>query len=87
MADEIGTDALIVDWCARAGRLREVEMAILVGEMVTEARFGEDMAKYANANLADVKAALDHAIEQCQISRGMRPKRTRYAMRGMMRPY
>jgi hypothetical protein len=68
-------------------KLRKVEEAILCGEMVTEARFGEDMAKYASANLAEVKRALDEAIRNCQKSRGEVPTRTRYAIRGRMRPY
>ncbi|UFW80014.1 hypothetical protein [Rhizobium sp. SU303] len=76
-----------VDWCARAIKLRKVEEALLSGEMVTEARFGEDMAKYATAKLDDVKRALEEAIRNCQISRGEAPKRKRYAIRGIMRPY
>ena len=83
-----GDDPLVVDWCARAARLREVESALLAGEMVTEARFGADQIRYANASLSDVQSALNHAIKQCQISRGEKPKRTRYAVRGRMtRPY
>lgn len=85
MPDEI--DPLNVDWCARAAKLRQVEMALLSGEMVTEARFGEDMAKYATASLATVKIELDRALQKCAISRGERPRRTRYAIRGTMRPY
>lgn len=76
-----------IDWCARAAKLREVEMALLTGEMVTEARFGTDMMRYANASIAEVRRALDEAIRNCQISRGERPERKRYAMRGIMRPY
>lgn len=85
MADEI--DPIAVDWCARAVKLRKVEEAVLMGEMVTEARFGEDMARYANASLAQIQSALNEAIRNCQISRGERPKRTRFAMSGRMRPY
>lgn len=85
MVDE--TDPLALDWCARAVKLRKVEEALLTGEMITEARFGQDMARYANASLSDVKRALDEAIRQCQISRGEVPKRTRYAISGRMRPY
>lgn len=85
MTDEI--DPLNVDWCARAALLRKIEEALLTGEMITEARFGQDMARYANASLADVKRALEEAIRNCQISRGERPQRTRYAMSGRMRPY
>lgn len=76
-----------IDWCARAAKLREVEMALLTGEMVTEARFGTDMMRYANASIAEVRRALDEAIRNCQLSRGERPERKRYAMRGIMRPY
>ena len=80
-------DELAVDWCARAVLLRKVEEALLIGEMITEARFGEDMTRFANAKLDDVKRALDEAIRNCQISRGETPKRVRYAVRGVMRPY
>lgn len=85
MADEI--DPLVVDWCARAVKLRRVEEALLMGEMVTEARFGEDMARYAGAKLSEVKAELETALRNCAIARGERPRRTRYAVRGVMRPY
>jgi hypothetical protein len=85
MTDE--TDPLAIDWCGRAAQLRQVETAILTGEMVTEARFGADMTKFANASLADVKRSLDEALKNCAISQGERPRRTRYAMRGRMRPY
>lgn len=87
MADDPSSDPLAVDWCARAVKLRKVEEAILSGEMVTEARFGEDMSKYANASLGDVQRALNEAIRNCQIARGERPARTRFAARGIMRPY
>jgi len=81
MADEI-------DWCDRAAKLRGVEMALLSGEMVTEARFGSDMTRFANASLGEVTKALNEALRQCALSRGERPARTRYAMSGLMtRPY
>lgn len=80
-------DPLVVDWCARAVKLREVEMALLSGDMVTEARFGTDMTRWANASISEIRRALDEAIRNCQISRGETPARTRYARRGIMRPY
>ncbi len=80
-------DPIAVDWCARAVLLRKVEEALLTGEMITEARFGEDMSRFANAKLDDVKRALEEAIRNCQISRGETPARKRYAVRGIMRPY
>ncbi|KTQ95017.1 hypothetical protein NS226_13885 [Aureimonas ureilytica] len=77
-----------VDWCARALALREVEMALLKGEMVTEARFGSDMTRFADtANLADVRKAIAEADRNCSISRGGTPTRTRYAMAATARPY
>ncbi|WP_172123209.1 hypothetical protein [Devosia sp. 919] len=83
-----GDDPLAVDWCARAAKLRKVEEAILTGEMILEARFGADMMRYANASLSDVQNALNNAIQQCRLSRGEKPKRRRFAMRGFMtRPY
>jgi hypothetical protein len=83
----VDADPLKIDWCARAVKLRRVEEALLCGEMVTEARFGEDMARYANASLAEVQRALNEAIRNCQIARGEKPARTRYAISGRMRPY
>ena len=80
-------DPLALDWCARAAKLRKVEEALLTGEMITEARFGLDMMRYATASLGEVRRALDEAIRQCQISRGETPRRTRYAVSGRMRPY
>ena len=76
-----------IDWCVRATKLREVEMALLTGEMVTEARFGTDMTRFANASIGEVRRALDEAIRNCQISRGEIPQRRRFAIRGIARPY
>ncbi|MBX8803219.1 hypothetical protein HBA92_21050 [Ochrobactrum sp. MR28] len=81
------TESMNIDWCSRAKKLREVEMALLSGEMITEARFGNDMAKYASASLADVRRALQEATEKCKLTLGERPRPTRYAMRGRFRPY
>lgn len=81
------SDPLNIDWCSRAKKLREVEMALLSGEMITEARFGNDMAKYATASLAEVRKALQEATEKCMLSLGERPRPTRFAMRGRFRPY
>jgi hypothetical protein len=81
-------DSLIeVDWCARAAKLRKVEEALLAGEMITEARFGSDMTRFANASLEQVGRALHEAIRKCQEARGEKPARRRFAMRGLMRPY
>ncbi|MGQ2906732.1 MAG: hypothetical protein ACT6QU_02145 [Aliihoeflea sp.] len=80
-------DPLAVDWCARAATLRKVEEALLMGEMVTEARFGEDMTRFSNASIGDVQRALNEAIRECQISRGETPRRVRFAKSGRMRPY
>ncbi|MBE7186298.1 MAG: hypothetical protein INR68_18030, partial [Methylobacterium mesophilicum] len=58
------------------------------GEMVTEARFGEDATRFATAKLSDVTAALEEAMKNCLIERGQAPRRTRFAIRGRMpRPY
>lgn len=80
-------DPTKVDWCARVVKLRRVEEALLSGEMITEARFGEDMTRFATASLDDVQRALNEAIRNCQIARGEKPARTRYAISGRMRPY
>ncbi|MBP1852128.1 hypothetical protein [Rhizobium halophytocola] len=80
-------DPLDIDWCARAVKLSQVEMALISGEMVTEARFGSDMMRYANASLQDVQWALREAKAQCMLARGLKPARTRFAKRGVMRLY
>lgn len=85
MADE--PDPIAVDWCTRAVKLRRVEEALLMGEMVTEARFGTDMMAYATAGLDVVQRELEKAIRQCRIARGERVKPRRYAISGRMRPY
>lgn len=77
----------VVDWCARAAQLREVETAILSGDIVTEARFGQDMTRFASTGLTSVTAALDEAMRNCLIERGEAPRRTRFAIKGRMRPY
>lgn len=77
----------VVDWCARAQKLRDVETALLAGEMVTEARFGQDMTRFAIAGLASVTAALNEAMRECLIERGQAPRRSRFAIKGRMRPY
>lgn len=73
-----------IDWCARAAQLREIEMAMLAGEMVEEARFGADMTRWTKASLTDVQAALRIAERRCDRLSG---KRTRYAISGRARPY
>ncbi|WP_019998724.1 hypothetical protein [Aureimonas ureilytica] len=80
MADEI-------DWCARAAKLRRVEEALLTGEMITEARFGSDMTRFANASLAEVTRALNEALRRCAQARGETVRRTRYALPARARPY
>lgn len=73
-----------IDWCARAEKLREIEMAMLSGDMVTAARFGTDSTEWAKASLKDVQAALQIAERRCERLSG---KRTRYAISGRARPY
>lgn len=83
----VDTDPVVTDWCARAVKLRKVEEAILSGEMVTEARFGSDMTRFASAPLGEVQRLLNEAIRKCQEARGEKPARRRFAMRGRMGPY
>ncbi|MBP0440679.1 hypothetical protein J5Y06_18675 [Tianweitania sediminis] len=80
-------DPTSIDWCARAAKLVEVEMAMLTGDMITEARFGADMTRFSSASLDQVKRAKNEAIRNCQISRGETPKRVRYAKLARARPY
>lgn len=80
-------DPLNNNWCDRAAKLRKVEEALLSGEMLTEARFGQDMMRYANVSLSDVQRALNEAVRNCQIARGEKPKARRHAISGRFRPY
>jgi len=73
-----------IDWCVRAEKLREIEMAMLSGEMVTEARFGTDATVWAKASIENVQAALRIAERRCERLSG---RRTRYAISGRARPY
>lgn len=79
----------VVDWCARAARLQEFEMAILTNDVTIEARFGQDMQRWGlTANLKDVRAALETAMRNCRAAHGEIARRTRYALPGRMtRPY
>ena len=77
MADDI-------DWCARVTQLREIEFARVSGDMLEEARFGSDMARYTKVSASDLAAAIQYAERQCAKSQG---KRSRYALAARARPY
>lgn len=80
----VDTPIPVIDWCARATKLLAVEEALLAGDIVTEARFGEDSTRFATMKLSDVKTALNEAMKNCLIARGQAPTRTRFAIRGRM---
>tara|TARA_R110002020_G_scaffold266483_33_gene481492 strand:- start:8317 stop:8556 length:240 start_codon:yes stop_codon:yes gene_type:complete len=75
------------DPCTKAARLREVRTAIATGDTVSKARFGEDEMAYFKANLDLLDREIVEADRLCAIQEGRTPKRTRYAIRGRMRPY
>ncbi|MCF1502918.1 hypothetical protein L0F51_03945 [Afifella sp. H1R] len=75
------------DPCGRAAALREVRTAIATGDSVARARFGEDEMGYFKADAAMLDREIDAADRACAIKEGRAPKRRRYAMRGVMRPY
>lgn len=70
-----------VDHCAEAARLRELYAAIISGDGVRTARFGEDEIQY---HQGDPKALLQLIQYHEGICAG---KRRRFAVRGKFRPY
>ncbi|SMC42919.1 gpW protein [Fulvimarina manganoxydans] len=80
MADDI-------DPCAEAVRLRQKLSEIATGEAVSSSRFGNDEAKFAKADVTELKKLIAHYERECAISKGETPKRTRYAMAARMRPH
>ena len=67
--------------CDRAARLRAARDAIVLGESVSEVRFGEDMTKFNGANLPALERLIREADRACAIERGeTRP--SRFAARG-----
>ena len=70
-----------IDHCAEAERLRGIMTAIVTGDSVQVARFGEDEIRYHKADTAALQRLIDHHEARCI------GKRRRYAIRGRFRPY
>ena len=79
---------LVEDPCDRALRLRGLREALITGQAVTETRFGEDMVKFAAADLPALEREIAAADAACAIARGEAPRpRRRFAMGARFRPY
>ncbi|PZP69067.1 MAG: hypothetical protein DI604_18585 [Delftia acidovorans] len=71
-----------VDHCAEAERLRSLLTAIVSGDGVQQARFGEDEIRYFQADVAELKRLIAFHEGKCS------GRRQRYAIRGKFRrPY
>lgn len=76
-----------IDYCAEAGRLRELRIAMASGEGVAETRFGLDMVRFHKGDPARLDRLIDEADRLCSISTGVTPRRRRFAISGRFRPY
>ena len=70
-----------VDHCAEAERLRGLLTAIVSGDGVQRARFGEDEVQYFKADTAALQRLIDYHSSKCSGTR------RRYAIRGRFRPH
>lgn len=68
-----------VDHCAEATRLRGILTAIVSGDSVQQARFGEDEIRYFKGDIAELKSLIAYHEGKCA------GKRTRYAITGKFR--
>lgn len=71
-----------IDHCAEATRLNGILSAILTGDSIQAARFGEDEVRYFKADTEGLRRQIAYHDARCS------GKRTRFAMRGRFtRPY
>jgi len=75
------------DPCAEAARLRAIRTAIATGDTVSQAAFGQDRVAYFKADLALLEREIARADRECAVAEGRTVKRTRFAIKGRMRPY
>lgn len=74
------------DWCQEAIDLRQLRRDLATGQAVSEARFGEDMVKYAKADPEALNRLIDEADRKCDGASGRKTRR-RYAIGVRHRPY
>ncbi|MCD1264064.1 hypothetical protein B5M44_04165 [Shinella sumterensis] len=70
-----------IDHCAEAERLRALYTAIVSGDGVQQARFGEDEIRYFQADKNELKRLIAYHEGLCA------GKRKRFAVRGGFRRY
>lgn len=70
-----------VDHCAEAERLRALLTAIVSGDGIQRARFGDDEVQYYKADTTALQRLIDYHSGLCS------GRRRRYAIRGKFRPY
>lgn len=71
----------MTDHCAEAVRLQSLLTAIVSGDGIQQARFGEDEVSYFKADTAELKQMIAYHQGLCA------GKRRRFAVRGKFRPY
>lgn len=72
---------MAVDHCAEAERLRTLYTAIVSGDGVQQARFGEDEIRYFQADKGELKRLIAYHEGLCA------GRRRRFAVRGGFRRY
>jgi len=76
-----------IDHCAEARRLTELLTAIATGTSVASARFGDEEIRYHKADTTRLERLIEYHSQQCALSNGETPKRSRFAKRMAFRPY
>ena len=76
-----------IDHCAKAAQLRAILEAIATGDALQMARFGEDEARYFQADKAELKSLIAYHEGECIKLNGGTPRRRRFAAVGRYRPY
>ena len=72
---------MAIDHCAEATRLRALLTAVVSGDGVQQARFGEDEIRYFAADKDELRNLIAYHEGICA------GKRRRFATRGKFRPY
>lgn len=76
------------DPCVEAARLRELYTAMISGQQVTEARFGEDFRRWGKGDAGALLTEIQRLERQCSALSGTATKRTGRAISGRYRlPY
>lgn len=74
------------DWCQEAIDLRQLRRDLATGQAASEARFGEDLVKFAKSDPQALDRLIAEADRKCDETSGRKTRR-RYAIGVRHRPY